>query len=124
MAAPARVHGDLNVLHAIRKTVSYANATTEIGTIPSGAVVVGVHVDVTTVFNAGTTNVLKIGTSGTNDLLMAAGDIDESTAGGYAKVTAETLASDTTFNAYFSQTGTAATTGAADVTITYYPHST
>lgn len=84
------------------------------GTIPAGYTLVRVMCNVTTVFNAGDTNVLTLGVTDALDSYMAAGDITEGTVGVYAKdlmVTAGTTA--ITFKAQYTQTGTAASTGAA-----------
>jgi hypothetical protein len=92
--------------------------------IPSGSLILkpasGVHV--TTAFNAATTNVVHIGTPGNVDLFgtsLALGTttfvpLDEAI-GGFL------VASDTTVVAHVTLTGTAATTGAAEVVICYIP---
>lgn len=94
--------------------------TVELGTIPSGAVVIGTIVDVVTVFNAATTNVLVVGTATDDDHYVAAADVDETTAAGTLVMDkSETLSADTAVYAKYTQTGTAATTGQARVTVLY-----
>lgn len=112
-------------IHFLRKSFTFAddgNVLT-LGTIPAGSVIVkpisGVNVDV--VFNAGTTNVLDIGSTANDDLYatdLALGSIafvalDEGVA--------MTVAADTTLTATVDLTGTAATTGSAEVIIAYIP---
>ena len=113
-------------LHFLRKSVTFSDSGTAltVGVIPAGSLILkpasGVHV--TTVFNAGTTNVMDIGTSDNDDLfgtdlaLTAANFIplDESI-GGYL------VSADTTITVTVGLSGTAATTGAGEVVICYIP---
>lgn len=93
--------------------------------LPVGARILSVLVEIITAFNAGTTNVLTVGTNGpsTYNNLVAAGDIDEAVVqttqvlrgiGGSIMRAAELVP-----KVKYTQTGTAATTGDAEVTITY-----
>lgn len=105
----------------LHTTVAYTdNGTAKtVGVLPAGAIIVkavsGAYV--TEVFNAGTTNVLDIGTSANDDLygtdlaLTATNfvAVDEAV---NLKVTA-----DTTVTVTVGLAGTAATTGAADIVI-------
>lgn len=123
-------------VHYLRKDVNYAtpNIATagmvSLGKIPANAVVLRVMVGVTTVFNAATTNVLTVGTAGAASALVdAAGtgtSADESTVGVYTCKPA-TLAgllsasAETELFVQYTQSGTAATTGAAWIVVEYAP---
>lgn len=114
------------MVHFLRKSITYSdNGTAKtVGVIPSGSLIIkaasGAHV--TTVFNAGTTNTLNVGTSADDDLfgtVLALGTatfvpLDEAV-GGYL------VTADTTITATVVLSGTAATTGAAEVVICYIP---
>lgn len=120
---PAR-KTERQVLHAARATITYANSTVTFDAqVPSGSMIVGAYVDVTTLFNAGTTNVLTLGDGTTADRFLGASDVTEGTAGAYTKALADVVTSDTSIVATYAQTGTAATTGAADIVLLYYPHA-
>lgn len=113
------------VVHFLRKSVVFGDNGTElvVGKIPAGATILkplsGVNVD--TAFDAGTGNVLDIGTDADPDLFatdLAMGSIafvalDEAVA--------MTVAAETTITATLALTGTAATAGAAEVVIAYLP---
>jgi hypothetical protein len=88
-----------------------------LGILPKGAAVFGAMVAVTTVFNAGTTNVLVIGTLADNDNLVEAGDVNEAAVGTtlVCHRGGGVLTQDTEYFVWFTQTGGAATTGAARV---------
>ena len=115
------------VVHFLRKSIGIADIgnEVEVGKIPAGATILkplsGVNVDV--VFNAGSTNVLDIGTDANDDLYatdLALGSIafvplDEAVA--------MTVSAETTITATPAATGTAATTGSAEVVIAYIPDS-
>lgn len=114
------------VVHFLRKSITFANngKAVTVGKIPAGSLILrpvsGVHV--TTAFNAGSTNVLDIGSSDNDDLFgtdLALGTttfvpVDE-TVGGFL------VASDTTITATVALSGTAATAGAGEVVIAYIP---
>jgi hypothetical protein len=113
------------VVHFLRKSISFSDigSAVTVGKIPAGATILkplsGVNVDV--VFNAGSTNVLDIGSSANDDLYgtdLALGSIafvplDEAVA--------MTVSAETTITATPAATGTAATTGSAEVVIAYLP---
>lgn len=131
MAGPARqMHYQL--VHFLRKRVNFNDAGIStgviLGTLPAGAQITKVSANVITAFNAGTTNVLTVGTVGTAyNNLAAAGDIDETSAT-YQEGVAATYGSvefavDTDVYIKYVQTGTAATTGQADVFLTYIPNT-
>jgi len=94
-----------------------------LGTLPAGAIITGMLVKVSEVFNAATTNVLTVGTAADDDAVIGGTDVDELlvdttvTFAGYGyQVTA-----DTTLYIKYAQTGTAATTGAATVVVFFVP---
>lgn len=113
-------------VHYLRKSIAYTDNGTAltVGTIPAGSVILkpisGVHV--TTAFDAGTNNLLDVGSSANDDLWgtdLALGTanfvpLDEAI-GGYL------VAADTTITATVALSGTAATAGAAEVVICYIP---
>ena len=69
MAIPARNDGSQNI-HYLRKKILYTDgvaAVIQVGTIPTGAIVLRGGVVIKTAFNAGSTNVLDIGTSADDD---------------------------------------------------------
>lgn len=112
--------------HYLRKTITFANngAAVEVGVIPAGALILkpssGVHV--VTVFNAGTNNFLDVGTSADDDLFGTDLSLTTTTfvaldeaVGGYR------VAADTIITATVGLTGAAATTGEAEVVISYIP---
>lgn len=90
-------------------------------------VIVNVQCSVNTAFNAGTTNVLTVGTSTTANEWLAAGDITEGTPGFYPASNAVAkfrLTADTKIYVKYTQTGTAATTGAATVIVSTMAENT
>lgn len=116
------------VVQAITKTVVYNTLgvgtadTVKVGTLPSGSQCIECIVRVTTAFNAATTNVLTVGTSsGSNADIVAASDVNEAATGTTIVATCAglTISADTPIYAKYTQTGTAATAGSCQVTITY-----
>ena len=96
-----------------------------LGTLPSGAIVTGALVKVTEAFNAATTNVLTVGTAADDDAIITATDVDETDVdttvtfaayGYYVSV-------DTPLFIKYTQTGTAATTGAVTVILFFVPNN-
>ena len=81
-------------------------------------VLIRVDCAVGTVFNAATTNVLTLGTSSTATEIVAAAGINEASATFQANVGALKVTADADIYVKYAQTGTAATTGAADFYIT------
>ena len=113
------------MLSAVTTTIAYTNATAvTIATIPAGAQIVDINIDVTTAFDAGTTNTVTVGKTGTAAAFVAAtsvgsaGRASVATTGVYS-AWANTGSSDVSATITYSQTGTAATAGAARVTIVY-----
>jgi hypothetical protein len=113
------------MLSAVTTTFAYTNASAvTIATIPAGAQIVDINIDVTTAFNAGTTNTVTVGTSAsaasyvTSTSVGSAGRASVATTGVYS-AWANTGTSDLVATITYSQTGTAASAGAARVTIVY-----
>lgn len=132
MTVTARQNATQEV-HYIRANVAFNTAAsgTQVSmgaALPANAVVLYTSVGVQTVFNAGTTNVLIVGTAADDDALVAAAGADE-TAVGVTNVTPATLGGimsstvDTELFVKFTQSGTAATTGAATVVVCYVPNA-
>jgi hypothetical protein len=120
------------MIHYLRKTITYADDGTEvtIGRIPAGSVILkpisGVMVH--TAFNAASTNVLDIGANGGSSGAL---DDDDYWATNLALGTTtfvpldenvtNRVAYNTIITASVDLTGTAATTGEAEVIIAYIP---
>ena len=109
----------------IQGSVAFDTATVatgvSIGTLPANAYILDIIVKVDTVFNAATTNVLQVGKTGTLGAYAGTGDVNEASAtaqrvttgiGSIGATAVPVLVS-------YTQTGGAATTGAATVTIAY-----
>lgn len=113
-------------LSAITTIIAYTNTSAvTIGTIPAGAQIIDINIDVTTAFNAGTTNTVTVGKTGsaaayvTATSVGSAGRASVATTGVYS-AWANVGSTDVDYaTVTFSQTGTAATAGAARVTIVY-----
>lgn len=113
--------------HYLYRDVTFADISGtqySMGKIPANAVVVGTIVGVTTAFNAGTTNVLIVGTSGDDDALVDASGVTEGSIG-VQSVNPATLGGRLSTSAEveiftkYTQSGTAATAGAAWVVVEY-----
>ena len=87
----------------------------ELCKLPKNIIVTRAVAVVGTAFNAGTTNVLTVGTNDDIDNLLGSSDITEGTAGAYSKQEFLELTSEKAVKAKFTQTGTAASAGAADI---------
>jgi hypothetical protein len=105
-------------------TVYAADATVTTGVkIPAGAQIIDINIDVTTAFNATVTNTVKIGTTSGGAELVAATDVTALgrhsvlTTGVYSAWMVGT--SDITLYSTYNQAGTAASTGAARITVVY-----
>ena len=125
MATNNAVTNIAGVLSAITTTIAFSNATAvSIGTIPANAQIVDINIDTTTAFNAGTTNTVTVGKTGSAAAFVTATDVGTvgresvATTGVYS-AWATVGTSDIDATVTFAQTGTAATTGAARVTIVY-----
>ena len=115
-----------NLVHYLRKEVNYNDpgiaAGVVIGRLPAGAQVTQALARVRTTFNAGTTNVLTVGTNASSyDNIFAAADIAEGSAGNNAAPLAnlQDVLSEADVFVKYTQTGTAATQGKAIVHIAY-----
>lgn len=117
------------VANTLKKTVNFNDAGVSSGiafdnSIPAGAFILRVMVEIVTVFNAASTNVLTVGTNSTtyNDLVAAA-DVNEAATGvtdvtrGWGRSIA--ASADKTPYVKYTQTGTAATTGQAVIVIEF-----
>ena len=125
MATNNAVTNIAGVLSAITTTIAYTNTSAvSIGTLPANAQIVDINIDVTTAFNAGTTNTVTVGKTGTaaayvtSTSVGSAGRASVASTGVYS-AWADTGSAELDATVTFSQTGTAATTGAARVTIVY-----
>jgi|DEB3_MinimDraft_2_1074329.scaffolds.fasta_scaffold44643_1 hypothetical protein len=113
----------------ISKTVNFDTpgigtaATVSIGALPAGCLVLETLVRVRTAFDAGTTNVIKVGTSDDDDEFIEANDLDETGAGltRSERSAGLVMTADTEVFVTYTQTGTAATAGVADVIVLYIP---
>lgn len=112
-------------VHYLRRSISFADGASTVytlGVIPSGSVVLRGGVVVTTAFNAGSGNVLDIGTSADDDGFatdLALGTVGVIAADEMATTNDAAVTADTTITATVALTGTAATTGAGVVWIEY-----
>jgi hypothetical protein len=116
------------VKQVITRTINYNDTGIAsgllIGTLPIGAVIQNWRATVETLFNAGSTNPISIGTTATGVEVAATASITSGTAGVYTGSPATTTAwSKTTANTpiytAYIQTGTAAGTGKAHIVIEY-----
>jgi hypothetical protein len=113
-------------LSAITTTIAYTDtAAVIIGTIPARSQIVDINIDVTTAFDAAGTDTVTVGKTGsaaafvTATSVAAAGRASVATTGVYS-AWANVGTSDVDYaTVTFTQTGTAATAGAARVTIVY-----
>lgn len=116
-AATSARHNHQQQVGYLRKGFTYLNdgETITMGVLPAGAIVIRAGVVVSVAFNAGTTNVLDIGTSGDTDGFatdLALGTIGVIVADEMATTNdAGPYASDTTIQLVVDLTGTAATAG-------------
>lgn len=117
------------VLNTLKKTVNFNDAGIAAGLpfdnyLPQNAFIENVLVEVVTVFNAATTNVLTVGTVGaTYNNIVAAADANEGVVGVYQATRgwgrSLTAAGDVLPYAQYTQTGGAATTGQAIIVLFY-----
>ena len=112
------------LVHFFRKRVNFNDngiaAGVYFGTLPAGAVIVGLNVRVNTAFNAGTTNALNVGTTAGGTQIFT----DAATAGARSPAIPNiSFAADTDLFVQYAQTGGVATTGQADFVISYVPNT-
>lgn len=126
MAYNNSVTNAAGVLSAITATIAYTDTgAVTIGTLPAGAQIVDINIDVTTAFNAASTNTVTVGKTGSAAAYVAstsvgsAGRISVASTGVFS-AWANVGTSDVDYaTVTYSQTGTAASAGAARVTIVY-----
>jgi len=113
------------VLSAVTNTVAYTDSSAvTIGTIPANAQIIDINIDVTTAFNAVTTNTVTVGKSGSAAAYVAstsvgsAGRASVASTGVYS-AWADVGSAEVPVTATYSQTGTAASAGAMRVTVVY-----
>jgi hypothetical protein len=122
----------LQLVHYLRFTVNYNDAGIATGVgkqvLPAGAIIIGTDVHVATAFNAATTNVLTVGTTGVFTEIVSAAALNEG-ATGLTQNIAPTgimlgpITADTQVFVSYTQTGTAATAGQATFVIKYIPNN-
>lgn len=112
-------------VHYLRRAISFADGASNVytlGIIPAGSTVIRGGVVVTTAFNAGTGNVIDIGTAADDDGFatdLALGTIGVIAADEMATTNDAAVTADTTITATLALSGTAATAGAGFVWIEY-----
>jgi hypothetical protein len=102
----------------------------QFGALPPGAYIFAIDAYVTTAFNAGTTNVITIGTSKSSANEIVASGITAGTPGVYHLNSAAGLglavtnvATNIPLYAKYAQTGTAASTGSVTIVIAFLPNN-
>jgi hypothetical protein len=125
--APRQYHQ--RAIHYMTKSVTYSDTGIASGGVvkfnnglPANAFITETFVKVKAVFNAATTNVLTVGTNGTtNTDIVSAGDVNEASAIMFNVLGVGVLNTSAALDVYvkYTQTGTAATTGAADIVVGY-----
>ena len=124
----ARAH-PLQVVNYLRKTVNYNDPNIATGVpfgayLPAGASILMAKVFIKTAFNAVTTNVLTVGQNGSsyNDIVNAS-DVDETTASRstivFRGADLDLSGGDALPYVKYTQTGTAATAGVAEIPLLY-----
>ena len=125
MATNIAVTNIAGMLSAITTTIAYTDtAAVSIGTLPANCQIVDINIDVTTAFNAAGTDTVTVGKTGsaaafvTSTSVASAGRASVASTGVYS-AWANTGTSEVDATVTFTQTGTAASAGAARVTIVY-----
>ena len=112
---------DFTFLSANGPTTALAVDNIVIGTVPAGALICkaisGVNVDVA--FNAGTNNLIDIGSAATRNLLSSGASLASIAFVALAATIIETFTVDTVLAFKLNTTGTSATTGKGSVIIAY-----
>jgi len=125
MSIPARQFQTQQV-HFLRKDFTYADdgSTLNVGKVPAGSVILKPvsGANVSTAFNAGTTNVLDIGTEADGDLFATDLALGSAAFVPCDEAVSFYVSSDTVITATVDLTGTAATTGVGQVVIAYIPN--
>lgn len=125
MAYNNAVTNSAGQLSAITTTFDYTSTTVTIGTIPAGAQIVDINIDVTTAFDAAGTDLVTVGKTGSAAAYVAAtsvaaaGRASVATTGVYS-AWANVGTSDVDYATLtYAYTSTAPTAGAGRVTIVY-----
>lgn len=125
MAIASRgLHYNTMQTHYLRGTLLFSNGTITLGVIPPGSIIISAGVVISTAFNAGTTNVIDIGTNADPDGLatdLAGGTIGLIVADELATSNDLYTTTDVTIVASYAQTGTAATAGLGHVFVEFIP---
>lgn len=97
----------------------------QVGTLPAGARIVSERAYIDVAFNAGTTNVVAVGTTALGAQIMTGTDTAAGTTGAKRPTTGEavTFPTDTPIFLSFTQTGTAATAGSGTIVLSFVPDS-
>lgn len=89
--------------------------------VPAGLIVTRAVAVVTTAFNAATTNVLTVGKKGNANEIFGDTDITEGTPGTYQKNVFVDMGSETEIYVKYTQTGSAASAGSAEIYLEVVP---
>lgn len=126
---PAARQDPRQVVNTLKKTINWNDAGIATGlqfdnSIPAGAFILSTDVEIVTTFNAGTTNVITIGTnSASYNNIVNSTDLNEAVTGVTRVFRGSgrglTAAADVIPNATYTQTGTSATQGQAVIVITF-----
>lgn len=122
-SSPDTTTGDVAVSQTFNITFNDTTAATVV-TLPENSQILDFVVDVTTAFDAGTTNTIDVGTAADPDAFVDGVDVS-STGRILGSATAAVLpnyaasTSRVEVQAAFASTGAAATAGAATITVTY-----
>lgn len=117
-----------NVMNSMVAVINFndggVSSGIQFGTLPVGARITDVIVEIITAFNAATTNVLTVGTNASNyNNIVASGDINAGATGTTRdeRGLGGSIARSADIGVFYkyTQTGTAATTGKAEVTIVF-----
>jgi hypothetical protein len=121
------------VVNTYRLTINFNDqgiaAAQQFGALPTSAYILSIDAYVTTAFNAGTTNVVTLGTTKASANEVVASGITAGTPGVYHLTSAAGLGLAVTNGvsptlwAKYAQTGTAATTGAVTIVISFVPNN-
>ena len=108
--------GMVQMMHIGKIAFDSTSASTgvKLGKVPKNTIITKAVCVVSKAFNAGTTNVVILGTAADDDALMASADVTEGTAGAYSKNTWLDVSAETELIAKYTETGTAATSGEAE----------
>lgn len=107
--------GEAGAQRLVSEDIVFGNSTVTVDTLAAGDVIVQCWFEVTTAFNAGTTNVITVGDGTTANKYLTSTDVTEGTPGVYPTGGKGPFAKETaagTLTITYAQTGTAATTGA------------